>query len=106
MSEKGSIVCDCSSACDFAPPEFHRAKVVTARKTHYCIECGEEIKPGDRYEYVVGKWDGMLETISTCSICLKIRDEYCPHGYCDGSLRETIQECLGFDYVDGEKEGE
>ena len=32
--------------------------------------------------------------------CYLIRDHYCASGYVFGGLRETISDCLGFDYLD------
>jgi hypothetical protein len=61
---------DC--ACDYDPPEFYSSKIRTARKAHRCEECGNEIRPGDRYEHVVGKWDGWLDTVKTCQHCVDL----------------------------------
>lgn len=83
-------------------PEFHVVKTVKARKPHKCCECGAEIKPWDQYESVHAKWDGQVSTIKTCILCAKIRDEYCSGGFEYGGLRETLCECLGFDYVTGQ----
>ena len=74
----------------------------TARKRHVCCECGEHIEPGERYEYVAGMWEGDFCVYKTCFACLKIRNLYCPDGFTYGWLRETIWECLGFDYTTGE----
>lgn len=82
-------------------PEFHIVNIVTARKLHKCCECKSEIRPGDKYESVHAKWDGAISTIKTCITCTKIRDEYCANGFEYGGLRDTIYECLGFDYITG-----
>lgn len=94
-----SISCDCSvdgyDYPDFCADSFHMA-----RKEHKCCECLEIIKPGQKYHKAVGKWDGGFLTYKTCMPCYYIRKQYCPSGYIFGKLRETIVECLGFDYLD------
>lgn len=62
---------DC--VCDYDPPEIYTASTPTARKHHVCEECGCPIAPGERYEYVFGKWDGTVLTFKTCDRCLDIR---------------------------------
>lgn len=62
---------DC--VCDYDPPEFYEATIRTARKPHKCEECAGLILPGDRYEYVAGKWCGFLDTFKTCERCVDIR---------------------------------
>lgn len=41
----------------------------TARKRHYCSECGEEIRPGHRYRAMCGKQDGDFWSGSQCGFC-------------------------------------
>src|SRR3990167_254561 len=60
-------------SCDYDPPEFCTVKTVTARKQFKCYECRSEIKPGDRYERAVGKWDDDLSTYRTCDLCAELR---------------------------------
>lgn len=59
--------------CDYDPPEFYRMSVRTARKEHRCDECGKRIVAGEKYEVVVGKWDGNLGTFETCEQCRDLR---------------------------------
>lgn len=53
-----------------------------AKKEHECIECGETIKKGDRYEYLRGKWkvelskESMWATYRTCVGCCNVRNSY------------------------------
>jgi hypothetical protein len=82
-------------------PKFFNTKKVRAIKTHKCCECGEAIKPGEKYERAKGKWDNEICTFKTCETCARIREDYCPDGSEFGGLRETLWECLGFDYVTG-----
>jgi hypothetical protein len=83
-------------------PDFSVTKIVTARTAHKCCECHSEIKPGQTYENVKGKWEGKIVTFKTCLPCSKIRNEYCSDGFEYGGLCETLYECLGFDYITGE----
>ena len=59
--------------CDYDPPEVHRRNEVRARKEYRCEECPNRIKPGDRYEYVWGIWEGYAQTFRTCSDCVERR---------------------------------
>jgi hypothetical protein len=59
--------------CDYDPAEFYFARIRTARKQHKCEECAEPILPGDKYEAVIGKWDGFISTFKTCERCVDIR---------------------------------
>jgi hypothetical protein len=89
--------------CDFEYDEIaalHREKVVTARKEHTCLECGEKIRPGEKYHYYFQVsesgdwWQGHV-----CTPCERIRTNFCAPF---GMLREMIYEYLEFDYVTGE----
>jgi len=64
------------SACctDYEPPEFYKERWIVARKTHICCECKAEIQKGEMYQYITGKWDGMLETFKTCEKCAGLRE--------------------------------
>lgn len=60
--------------CDYDPPaEFYGVSIRKARKQHRCEECGRYILPGERYEKVVGKWEGEVSGFNTCTHCLDIR---------------------------------
>lgn len=64
-----------SCYCDsYEAPEFFREKTVTARAEHTCCECRHKIQPGEQYQYVTGKWDGMFDTFHTCERCADLRD--------------------------------
>lgn len=41
----------------------------TARKTHRCCACGETVRPGDRYHYLSGVWDGSPGSYKHCARC-------------------------------------
>lgn len=84
--------------CDYDPPEFYAAKIRLAKKQHKCGECAGYIKLGERYEHVVGKWDGYFDTFKTCERCIDLQTWvknnvpcFCPvHGNMDTSMREAI----------------
>lgn len=62
---------DCS--CDYDPAEVYSATIRTARKQHKCYECSGTIIPGEKYEYVFGKWEGDVSYFKTCSHCVDLR---------------------------------
>jgi len=59
--------------CDYEPPEFYNKYSLRARKVHRCEECGGEIRAGEKYEYVSGKWCGDFSTFKTCERCADLR---------------------------------
>lgn len=59
--------------CDYEYPEFFSSYIQTARKEHRCGECGCTIQPGEKYEYVCGKWDGCVSVEKTCERCYDLR---------------------------------
>ena len=90
--EAGFCYCD----YDYESPEFFRVRDVRAHKVHQCCECSEPIKPGDTYEYIIGKWDGELSEYRTCLTCSRIRTDFCA---AFTTLRHTLWEGLGVDYL-------
>lgn len=56
-------------------------EVRTARKSHKCTECGEDIPAHAKYEYFYGKYDGDMYAYHTCLPCVEIRAFFS----CDGS---------------------
>lgn len=91
--------------CDWEYPEFHRASHHTANKSHKCSECGDEIKPGDRYFYETMKQSGELASRKVCRNCQAIEwyltttiDCFCPAW---GNLYSEIDDCCIIDYCNG-----
>lgn len=88
----------CYCDYDYEPDEFCHEIRPIARRAHICCECGAEIKPGDRYERVVGKWGMQIERFKTCSLCLALRDHLIATRQCFcwsyGSLREDARRAL------------
>ena len=80
---------------DSGPPEFHRAKIQTAKKEQRCGECKRIIRPFEKYEYVSGKWDNCFDTHKTCMDCIDIRNIFFCDGWLYGGMKEYLQEHLG-----------
>ena len=83
------------SCIDARPEDDERPKrwtrqTRTARKRWRCIECGDPIQPGERYEHVRGLWDRRYETYRTCEGCVDVRDAVLCGGYVYGELWETL----------------
>lgn len=95
------MLCDCS--CDIENENaLEVEREVTARKPWSCCECGEDIKPGERYQRFTLLRDGGWISKRTCIPCARIRSSLCDC-WIFGELRERIWECLGFDYLTGEE---
>ena len=69
-------------------------RAVTARTTHACSECRGTIRPGERYEYVFGVWDGKPLRFRTCADCLSVRDEFFCETWSYGRIWEDIGDYL------------
>jgi len=82
--------CACVYVDHDSGPEFSSERIVKARKIHVCGECLREIKPGEKYEYVFGVWDGRRDTHKTCLDCISVRSEF----FCDSWFYERIWEDL------------
>ena len=93
--------CECFVE-DFESPDFCEDKIVIAKKEHICCECRDTIKIGEQYETVRGLWSGKFSTYKTCLPCRNIRETYCHCGYVFGDLRNTLFDCLEFDYTTNE----
>ena len=70
----------------------------TAKKKHKCNECRREILPGERYEVQRYSANHNLETHTTCSTCLEIRDIFFCDGYVYGWMYDNFNDSL---YDDG-----
>lgn len=76
-------------------PSFHRITTHKARKQHKCGECGHPILVGERYEKVVGVWDGEFSTQLTCLGCVDVRNTL----FCDGWIYGDIWNDLTSDDI-------
>lgn len=69
--------------CDYELPSAYDARVVKARKSHACEECGRVIEAGEQYERASGIWDGdPPQTFKTCRHCLELRQYIAAHVPC------------------------
>lgn len=73
-------------------PSCSSTVIRKARKPHWCCECAEDIKPGDRYEFTSGVWDGFPDSQKTCLSCVEIRDHFACHGWIFGQVWSDIEE--------------
>lgn len=78
MSDCGvCVMADCDEPFEFSVRTFP-----VARKEHKCSECNKVIQRGEKYERVVGKYDGDIEAFKTCLVCAEIADTFS----CDGRM--------------------
>lgn len=79
--------------CDYDEvARVYEAKVVIARKTHRCNECGIAIAPREQYERVGSLFDGQWRTYRTCSRCLDLREFVKAHVPCFCWCHENMRE--------------
>ena len=71
---------------------FYKERIVTARKLHHCVECGEEIRVGEKYELVNLKNEHGFQAIKTCAVCEEIRNAFICGTWAFGELWESIRE--------------
>lgn len=84
----------CINMGDYESLSFYNEEIRKARKTHTCTECRRVIKPKEFYQYVSGKWEGIISTHHTCSHCLVVQkwlQKECG-GFLFEGLLEDIQE--------------
>jgi hypothetical protein len=85
--------CDVSlGGYDGDQSEFWVESSPKARKAHKCCECRESIQPGERYQRVVGKWDGRLETYRFCVPCWEISGEFSEDGRVFGAVWDEFEQ--------------
>jgi len=98
-----SIECTCINVYpDLESPGFQTITERTARKEHVCCECEGDIKPGDKYEEVRGKWDGEIRVFKTCMPCVIMCDDIFCGSRPLGDAHEYIWEAIGVDIITGE----
>ena len=79
---------------DGDPCEVSRSKMVVARKSHICEECGRDIAIGERYRYAFLVCDGDAISCHACAHCAVAQEwltENC-RGYCWSAVREDLEE--------------
>ena len=70
-----------------------KTKILAARNSRKCGECGKEINPGEKYEHYTGCQDGSFFHASTCLLCVELRNQFCCVYYF-GSVLEDIKEAF------------
>jgi hypothetical protein len=65
-------------------------EIATAFREYKCVECGERIKPGNKYEFVWGVWEEWEQIYTTCMSCYQIRNDFLECGWTFGSVFEDI----------------
>jgi hypothetical protein len=81
-----------------------KTKIVTSRKSYQCGECRCGISPGQKYEYVAGKCDGIFFVHRTCVPCAEVRDRLLTCGYIFEAVWDDINnalELIGIGDLDG-----
>lgn len=66
--------------------EVARSVIRTASKEHRCLECREPIRPGQRYEFTSGIFEGDPFSQKICLFCVEIGNAL----YCDGRMFGTL----------------
>jgi hypothetical protein len=62
-------------SCDCDIPELYKSKLVTTRKKHRCVECGQRIAIAEKAEKVDALYSGYgFQTFYTCLQCYEIID--------------------------------
>ena len=85
-------MCDCD---DSPYPAFVSDVIRRARKKHTCVECGQDIPKGDRYEDSRSMADGVFYESKTCLNCVTLRRSVrtlleCPDLLYPGSLQDCL----------------
>ena len=95
MGMLGTGACECSYDNDCAPKVYNKT-IRKARKEHWCTECSDTIKKGERYEYVTSFYDGGWSEYKTCLPCVGIAEDLGCRLH--QGLVEQFQETFGWDY--------
>ena len=85
---------ECSASFGMEADEmcsFWVSKIKTARKSHKCEECRQEIKIGDKYESLAYYFDGFHHE-KRCAVCCEVRNAFLEDGscYCPGDMWTEI----------------
>jgi hypothetical protein len=77
--------------------EAYRETERVARKQHRCDGCGAIIRPGRRYAYASGVFEGYPFSTHTCLPCERARKEFGKAhrvGVAPDALSEHLEECI------------
>ena len=93
-----SCSCSIDAYDEGCSTDFMREETPVARKSYKCCECQREIVKGEKYERVVGKWEGDFATFKTCMDCASIRDAF----FCSFSFSRMFEDLREeIDYANG-----
>ena len=87
--------------CDCVTPSAFNEIMRKAKKEHNCCECRQKIKPGEKYQYCSGVWDGVPDSYKTCLLCVNLRGNYANEAEQDVAfegLKEAISGEFYFNY--------
>jgi hypothetical protein len=79
---------------DAEPCEYYRAKNVTARKNHQCMECDRTIARGETYHRATMLFDDRWDTCKLCAHCEAVAEwlSVVCGGYLYGGIGEELIE--------------
>ena len=81
-----------SDACDDADPaEFCTSRIVKAKQSHTCSECGGQIHAGETYRLVVYKFEGEFGSDKVCDPCRETAGAF-EYSLVGGCLWEMLEE--------------
>ena len=92
---------ECSCNIDVGVDEFGTnlfSKIVTARKTHVCSECREQITIGQKYLIEKIIYGGNFNVYKTCLDCKAVRDIFFFDGYWYEMLWENLEDFIHESY--------
>lgn len=86
--------------------DFGSTRMVKARKSHECEECGRAIERGERYERHAGSWEGDFFTCVSCPHCAAFRSMICDVDVdfwegCYHGIGEWVANDLHREYITG-----
>lgn len=90
MSDCG--ICLSNEGADEIVELLHEEEMTASRKTHRCLECGQEIPAGSAHQLHSGKCDGYTMNYRTCLLCAEIRRSFsCGNGWVYGALWDDLE---------------
>ena len=72
-------------------PKVFQERLLKARKTHKCVECGEAISKGEQHAVASGLWGTRWEQYRTCLGCRDIWKSLCCGSGAFGYLCESLE---------------
>ena len=82
-----------STNCDDYGGQLLQQKIVTARKSHKCTECGAEILRSQKYEVAKFSGEGTVVAYKTCLECLSVRGVFFTN-WCYSCVWEDVRDMV------------